>query len=142
MIGFVTACGSAPADIEGASAPSGDEISMGPVERGRSIAEAKACRGCHEDAGGPALSGRSTRRGRMRIFGPNLTPDPATGVGDWGDEQLERAIRDGIDDEGQTLCGMPRFDGLSGEEMRALIAYLRSLPPVQHEVPETECPGS
>ncbi len=53
---------------------------------------------------------------------------------------IVRAIRDGVDETGAPLCPtMPRFADLSGDEMDAIVAYLRALDPVHHRIPESEC---
>src|SRR5258707_204323 len=38
-----------------------------------------------------------------RIVAPNLTPDPQTGAGNWSDDQLARAIREGVGHDGRAL---------------------------------------
>ncbi|MFX5464562.1 hypothetical protein ABTD44_19505, partial [Acinetobacter baumannii] len=73
---------------------------------------------------------------------PNLTPDPTTGLGCWTDDEIARAILDGIDDQGQTLCPiMPRFSdaGIGEAGARALVAFLRSIPVAQNQVPSSMC---
>ncbi|MFX9112552.1 hypothetical protein ABTN46_19770, partial [Acinetobacter baumannii] len=63
-----------------------------------------------------------------RIFAPNLTPDETTGLGMWTDAQIARAIREGLDDQGQPLCSvMPRFSDLGDDEVKTLVAELRAL---------------
>ena len=73
-------------------------------------------------------------------YAPNITPDPETGIGEWTDEQIERAIREGIREDG-TLMGPPMafayYRDISSTDMAAIIAYLRSVPPVSREVPES-----
>jgi mono/diheme cytochrome c family protein len=67
---------------------------------------------------------------------PNITSDPDTGVGRWSDDQLSRAIRDGVDDEGNFLSPlMPSssFRHMSDEDVRAVVAYLRSVPKVRQD---------
>lgn len=76
-----------------------------------------------------------------RIVAPNLTPDPGTGAGSWSDDQLARAIREGIGHDGRALFPMmpyPRFHEMSDEDLASVVVYLRSLPPVRHEVPKTD----
>jgi mono/diheme cytochrome c family protein len=76
-----------------------------------------------------------------RIVASNLTPDPQTGAGSWTDDQLARAIREGIGHDGRTLFPiMPylRFHSMSDEDLASIVVYLRSLPPVHHELPTTE----
>lgn len=73
-------------------------------------------------------------------YAPNITPDPETGIGNWTDEQIERAIREGIREDG-TLMGPPMafayYQDISSTDMAAIIAYLRSVPAVNREVPES-----
>ena len=72
---------------------------------------------------------------------PNISPDQATGAGNWTDDQLARAIREGIGNDGRALFPfMPygNFRHLSDEDLASVIVYLRSIPPVQRAVPKTE----
>lgn len=115
-----------------------------PAELGAALVQSHGCAGCHEDSppGSPILAGRLEPLPGTHVFGPNLTPDPDTGLGEWSDVAVRRALREGTDDEGHPLCAtMPRFASLSENDMTALIAYLRSLQPVHREVPESECAG-
>lgn len=68
---------------------------------------------------------------------PNLTPDKDTGLGDWTDGEIARAIREGLDQEGIELKVMPSslFYRLSDEDVAAIVGYLRSLEPVANEIP-------
>ncbi len=62
----------------------------------------------------------------------NLTPHES-GLKDWSDEQVARAIREGIDRHGNRLkppMGFGYYKNMSDEEVRAIIAYLRSLKPL------------
>lgn len=71
-------------------------------------------------------------------YAPNITPDPETGIGEWTDEELERAIREGIRPDGSVM-GPPMafayYREISSADMDAIIAYLRSVPAVSNEVP-------
>jgi hypothetical protein len=76
-----------------------------------------------------------------RVVAPNLTPDPETGAGNWTDDQLARAIREGIGHDGRALFPMmpyPRYRRMSDEDVASLIVYLRSLRPVHNVLPGTE----
>jgi hypothetical protein len=76
-----------------------------------------------------------------RIVAPNLTPDPETGAGTWTDDQLARAIREGVGHDGRALFNfMPyeNFRNMSDEDLASVIVYLRSLPPVRNVLPKTE----
>lgn len=75
------------------------------------------------------------------VIAPNLTPDPETGSGNWSDDQLARAIREGIGHDGRTLFPiMPyqNFRHMSDEDLASIVVYLRSLPPARHPLPRTE----
>jgi len=72
------------------------------------------------------------------VYPANLTPDPKTGLGNWTEEQIMDMIRTGSDRHGGRALSVmpyPAYADLSIEDTRAIAAYLRSLPPVRHEVP-------
>ncbi|HWZ83413.1 MAG TPA: cytochrome c [Terriglobales bacterium] len=76
-----------------------------------------------------------------RIVAPNLTPDPETGAGLWTDDQLARAVREGIGHDGHALFPLmpyPNFRRLSDEDLASVVVYLRSLPAVKNALPSTE----
>lgn len=78
------------------------------------------------------------------VFPPNLTPDPATGLGRWNEQQIIAVIRTGaIDHAGKVLSVMPypAYGGIRDEDARAIAAYLLSLPPVHHQVPQNVAKG-
>ena len=75
------------------------------------------------------------------IVPPNLTPDPETGLGKWTDDEIARAIREGVDREGHALLRtMPywRFKNMPDEDLASIVVYLRSLPAVRHVLPKTK----
>ena len=70
------------------------------------------------------------------ILSKNLTPHE-TGLGDWTDEEIEAALRIGINKDGRRLFPlMPyaNFFNWTESDMQALIMYLRTLEPVENEV--------
>ena len=76
-----------------------------------------------------------------RIVAPNLTPDPETGAGNWTDDQIARAVREGIGHDGRALfpiMAYGRFRSMADEDLASIVVYLRSLPAVHHELPKTE----
>ncbi|MGH7818697.1 MAG: hypothetical protein ACREQ9_02900, partial [Candidatus Binatia bacterium] len=83
-----------------------------------------------------------------KVFGTtwsrNLTPDRETGLGTWSDAEIRRAITGGIARDGRRMHwqAMPwdHFANLAGEDLEALIFYLRSLPPAWSKVPEPRPP--
>jgi hypothetical protein len=69
----------------------------------------------------------------------NITPDPESGIGNWTDGELIRSIREGVDHNGLGLFPiMPYFiyRSLSDADARAVVAYMRHLPPVRADRPE------
>jgi mono/diheme cytochrome c family protein len=75
-----------------------------------------------------------------QVFAPNITPDPETGAGSWSDDQLARAIREGVSHDGRALfpsMPYPDFHKMSDEDLASVVVYLRSLPPVRKQRPVT-----
>jgi hypothetical protein len=78
--------------------------------------------------------------GRLRA--PNLTPDKETGIGDWTDGEVLRAMREGVGKSGRALFPQMPYQTfgktLSDEDALAIIAYLRTLKPVKNDPGPTE----
>ncbi len=75
------------------------------------------------------------------VYSANITPDKDTGIGKWTDEQIMTAIRRGIDPEGNIIfppMPVPTYNNLSDDDVKAVVAYLRTLTPVHNEVPESK----
>jgi hypothetical protein len=134
-------CGQERYDLDG-----GDLVTVG-----RRFVDQRGCPRCHQSQRGAdgILSGQSTPQPGTMAYGGNLTPDPGTGIGDWADLEIVRAMRFGIDNQDQPLCApMPRFDGtdpaqssMTDLEAGAIVAYLRSLAPVARaDIPASTCP--
>ncbi|HYQ04616.1 MAG TPA: c-type cytochrome [Polyangiaceae bacterium] len=106
------------------------------VERGKVLVRSVAlCGGCHTnpatstDPAGPELGGNPTFA-KGNLPAPNLTDDP-TGIGNWSDQEVINAIRNGVDDEGRQLnSAMPYwlFHNMNDADVHSIVAFLRSLP--------------
>ena len=116
------------------------------VDRGRYLTEAVLqCFDCHSerDIHWPGWPPKSGRKGAGRVFGPgltapNITPDRRTGAGTWTDEQLMRAIRQGVGHDGRALSpamGSAYYRNLTRADANAVVAYLRTIPPVYNSLP-------
>jgi mono/diheme cytochrome c family protein len=73
-----------------------------------------------------------------KVCAQNITPDPDYGIGKWSDGEVMRAFREGVDRNGDALFPMmpyTYYHAMSDEDARSVLVYLRSLPPVRHEVP-------
>lgn len=123
--------------VDAGAPPRGSE-----ADRGAEIVRARGCVRCHQsdDPSDGLLAGRDDPRPGTLAYPKNLTPDETTGLGDWSDRLILRAIRDGVDDDGRTLCeAMPRYPDIDDDEGAAIVAYLRDLEPVRHAVPPSRC---
>ena len=75
------------------------------------------------------------------VYAPNITPDVDTGAGNWSDDALARAIREGVRQDGRALFPMmpySDFRAISDEDVASIVVYLRSLPPVRKKQPTTK----
>jgi mono/diheme cytochrome c family protein len=139
LAGAATAAGPVPTPL-----PNSAGIS---AARGRYLAEGVCeCFECHSpmednDLVQPIASrlgaGDILNR-KERHVAPNITPDPETGAGRWTDEQLIRAIREGIGHDGRRLSlVMPywKLSILTDDDVRSIVAYLRSLSPIRNRLP-------
>jgi mono/diheme cytochrome c family protein len=116
-----------------------------PLERGRYLMQSiVACGNCHTAQGpnGPVAGmelagGLRFEEPPFSAVAPNITPDKATGIGNWTDAQIVTALRDGRRPDG-SLIGPPMPMGLyrniSDKDAAAIVAYLRSAKPVVNKV--------
>jgi hypothetical protein len=121
------------------SSPNTSDATLGPAS-GKTITVQLQCGSCHTGNAGELAGSLSPVPG-TQAYAPNLTPDKDTGLGSWTDGQIVDAIRIGQDNQGQELCPtMPRYGKLSDGEVGAIVDYLRSLPAVSNNVPDSICP--
>jgi len=84
-------------------------------------------------------AGQETFPGKLCIR--NITPDVETGLGAWTDGEIIRAVREGVDHQGEGLFPiMPYFiyRNVADDDMEAVVAYLRSMEPVKSVRPERQ----
>jgi mono/diheme cytochrome c family protein len=126
------------------------------LARGKYLAEnVTGCFACHTklDRNDPAGSYASAAKrgggasmeadGEPWLVAPNITPDRETGVGAWTDDQLARAIREGVSRDGRALFPMMPYGGfrnMSDEDLASVVVYLRSVEPVHNPLPKTDVP--
>ena len=75
------------------------------------------------------------------VWVPNITPDVETGIGSWKDDEILRALRDGVAKDGHFMMPLMPFGAyqhLSDEDARAVVAYLRTVPPYRQAKPRQE----
>jgi len=130
------------APIAPTAGPDVSLYSAAAIERGRLVAAAGDCIVCHTAAGGEANAGGlglDTPFGT--IYSTNITPDNDTGIGRWSYSAFERAMREGVHQDGRQLYpAFPytAFAKMSDADMQALYGYLMSQPAVRAEPPRTE----
>lgn len=104
------------------------------IERGRYLASAGNCAGCHTVRGGaPYAGGRPIGTPFGVVHSSNLTPDADTGLGRWSADHFWRALHNGRSRDGRLLYPAfpyPNYTQVTREDSDAIYAYLRSLPPV------------
>jgi len=108
------------------------------IARGARLVAASPCGQCHgADLGGNVFADAGPF---AVLVGPNLTRGRGGRTPPLTDAEWERAIRHGVRREGTGLILMPSeaFHGIADDEMAAMIAYLRQMPPVDREVPPTK----
>ena len=109
------------------------------VARGQYIFSLAGGCGCHTaPKGTPNVGAREFPIPMAKIYSTNLTADKETGLGGWSDQQIRDAMTKGIGANGAKLLPvMPyeAYSGMSEEDLKALIAYLRSLKAVRKETP-------
>ena len=112
------------------------------IERGRLVAAAGDCVVCHTIPGGtPNAGGFGLETPFGTIYSTNITPDNETGIGRWSYAAFERAMRQGIHQDGRQLYpAFPytAFAKLSDGDLQALYGYLMSQPAVKAQAPETK----
>lgn len=75
------------------------------------------------------------------VYSKNITPDSATGIGTWTDDEILRAITKGINKNGDTLFPiMPyaNYNRMAKQDLLCIIAYIKTLKPINNKVPERQ----
>ncbi len=117
-----------------------------PLERGAYLMHGLVgCGNCHTPKGpdGRALQdeelsgGMVFRSPTFDAIASNITPDRDTGIGNWTDDQIVEAIRNGKRPDSTTI-GPPMpivfYRNMADTDVRALVAYLRSVKPISHKL--------
>jgi len=125
-----------------------------PVQRGKYLVRSIGCAGCHSKytddmriVEGSQLSGGLTFD--LYPFGKyvtrNLTSDNETGLGNWTDQEIKRAITQGISRDGRKFLPFPMpwaaFSALKEDDQSAIVTYLRTVPAVHHKIPDPDKPN-
>ncbi len=113
-------------------------IAADPLERGRYIATLNHCLECHTTSvDGATDYAKSTGRGGKRytrgtVLATNITSHMTKGIGGWTDEELKRALTEGIAKDGRKLkypMPWPYMGKMTPTDLNSLVLYIRTLPP-------------
>ncbi len=109
------------------------------IARGKYVFGAAAGCGCHTVAKQPLNAGGRKYDGPFgTVYSSNITPDPASGIGKWTDEQIITATRSGRRPNGERLIPVHPytvFNGMAEQDLKDVVAYLRSVPPINRATP-------
>src|SRR5439155_7950333 len=124
------------------------DVKANPVKRGQYLVETLACALCHSpvDQQKRLIPGLRLAGGLHLHIEPygdfptgNLTSDKETGLGNWTDAEIKRTITQGILKDGTRLLPFPMdwasYSTMKDDDINAIIAYLRTVPPVRNKVP-------
>jgi mono/diheme cytochrome c family protein len=138
--------------------PAGDrkfDVTDARLARGKYLVEGPAaCFHCHSehDFTNPEYPILEAKKGAgwvmpipelNDIAARNITPDQETGIGAWTDDEIARAIREGVRRDGTALFPvMPylEFAKMDDEDVASIVVYLRSIPPVRNLLPARALP--
>jgi len=145
-------CSNTPKE-EGAAATAAAPDTAGTAARGAYLVTAMGCNDCHTPGGlyGKPDFQRTLAGSELGWSGPwgvsyarNLTPDPVTGIGAWTEEQIILTLQTGIRPDGSALLPpmpWPNVAHLNSRDIRSVAKYLKSIMPVNHQVPAAVPPG-
>jgi len=109
-------------------------FAQGDAKRGEYLSKAAGCLGCHTDVKKDAIAyagGRALKTPFGTFYGPNITPHPQAGIGNWTETQFIQALRHGKRPDGANYFPAfpyPSFTSMTDTDMRDLWAYLKTLP--------------
>jgi cytochrome c oxidase cbb3-type subunit 2 len=142
------------ADIKSLYRRQAQQDAANPVARGRVLVATLGCAHCHSpvDREGRILPGMKYAGGltmRLVVWGDfvtaNLTSDNETGLGRYSDDDIRRAFTRGIKRDDTHMLpfpmGWPSFAHLTPADQNAVVAFLRTIPPVRNQIPPPTRPG-
>ena len=128
----------------GATYGAADQQNFAQIERGRYLARVADCAACHAGVDGAAFAGgRPIETPFGVLLASNITPEGATGIGDWSDAQFDAAVREGRRPDGSRLypaMPYPYYTNMSHTDVLAIRAYLGTVPPVHNAVKTNQLP--
>jgi mono/diheme cytochrome c family protein len=86
----------------------------------------------------PLTGGREFILPIGKLYSPNISSDKETGIGNFTDGEIARALRHGVGRDGRALFAFMPFQNTSEEDLTAIISYLRTTPAVNNKVPKKD----
>jgi mono/diheme cytochrome c family protein len=130
------------------------EAERDPVRRGRYVVSTIGCSYCHTPvrADGSLVDGMLFAGGQKWTATPfgdfvsyNLTSDKETGLGGWSDDQIKTVLTRGIRPDGSRMLPYPMpwpsYASLNASDLNAVVAYLRTIPPISNRTPAPARPN-
>lgn len=125
-------------------APAAESFDAQSVQRGAQLAALGDCATCHTAPGGETFAGgRPVPTPFGTIYSTNITPDPATGIGHWSKAAFQRAMREGVNREGDHLYPAFPYDHftlVNDADSEAIYAFMMTRQPVQARTQENHLP--
>ena len=131
-----------------------EEAKQNPLVRGKYLVKGFGCSYCHSPVHDDGTIMEDLRyAGGQKVdlypFGTyvsyNLTSDKETGLGGWTDQQIKTLLTSGVRRDGSRMLPFPMpwaaYAGLKDEDLNAMIAYLRTIPPVYNKIPPPKSEG-
>jgi len=122
-------------------APAFADAPESAVERGKYLAIAGNCSGCHTAEAGYMAGGEPFVTPFGTLYSTNITSHPEKGIGNWTREQFRAAMRSGVRPNGEHLYpAFPytSFTKVTDEDLDALYAYFQTVPPIDWTPPKNE----
>ncbi len=146
-------------DSKKETAKDSSDLAKERLERGEYLVTIAGCLDCHsqrqfEFFSGPIRKGTEGMGGHMfdqnlfvlpgTLYARNITSDTATGIGNWTDAEVLRAITQGISRNGDSLFPLMPYDNfskLAKKDLLDIVAYIRTLPPIENKIPARQLMG-
>jgi mono/diheme cytochrome c family protein len=142
LLGFMVYAWRSP--IAPVDPPAAESFDAASVRRGAQLAALGDCVTCHSAPGGETFAGgREVVTPFGTIYSTNITPDPTTGIGHWSQAAFQRAMREGVNREGDHLYPAFPYDHytlVNDADIAALYAFIMTRQPVQARTHDNNLP--
>ncbi|MFK7865367.1 MAG: cytochrome c [Pseudohongiellaceae bacterium] len=137
----VVACSVSLSSLANGASSSEEELAQ-LEQRGEYLAAAGNCVSCHTNGDDKLFSGGLAFETPFgTIYSTNITPDSETGIGRWSLEDFSKAVRLGEAPDGKhyyPVFPYTAFAKINDEDVAALYAYFKTIPPVRSTAPEND----